>query len=337
MNNSVLCLCFVVFSIVSGQNKDSLVKPDIVKQKQRKRIYFADSLRLYKKIDLSESVFKPGRGGLYGPEVFFFIDNSTQLIHSYNYITDSMSVFGNGHGEGPGEILAVMDFKIKDDKIFIVDPYRLCVIQYSTDGQFIDEWRPAGTTQPNKIIFCRENITIQKALFGEGYLYHTYDTARKLLRSYGKYIDETRPYNPIYHDSNVLQVSDHAFYHIPLYLGLAGLYEDGRLTMIRTTIDGQKNPGIITSILDDDTQVTKLDWSYHTARENAVNKNFIINKAFDVKKHKFYYDVYSIADFTYMGTLGNIASMRYFYMNEKYLVGVDDFCLYVYHLTDTLE
>lgn len=343
MNKNTILIILVVaiisylFFTCSKKNQsidDNSYIINILEQKNKKRLYWDDSLNLLIKIDFENKIYIPGFCKVDEAGNIYIFDRSTGYIHKFSEIKNNNyfhTFFGKGKGQGPGELSDPKDFNIYKNKIYIVDPANGCIEVYSTEGINLERIKLNNHLTPGKIIILNNKLLVEPYTYAGKDLFYLYDDLGNLISSFGKYIDNTNIYNGVYHDNDILKISENCFYYLPRYLGFVGFYKDDSLIFAKTTIDGLKKPEAMTNKkVMKGVYISKIKKSFYTAASSACNSQYLIIQAFDVKEQKEFYDLYTIESFQYLKTINNIPYLLYFDMNDELFTGVDDTCMYVW-------
>jgi len=164
-------------------------------------------------------------------------------------------------------------------------------------------------------------------------LFYVYDLSGDLIKSFGEYIDKTNTENTIYHDHDIIRMSDNSFCYLPYYLGFMGIYRDSSLLFVKTTIDGLKKVKTIHKEVVKGLYVTKIEKEFETAAESACNKKYLLLKSVDIKNKKKYYDLYDIVTLEYEGSIKGFQDTIYsFSLKDNLFAAVDNYNLYIYDL-----
>lgn len=244
----------------------------------------------------------------------FLIDRTTFQIHKFstnsNWTNYSHFVFGNGKGEGPGEFMNPTDFKVFKNRLFITDQQTGAIEIYSTDGNYLKRITTEARADyilPYQIAPVNENrIIIERRGYPVENLFYICDYNGKIIKGFGKYIDNSNLNNAVYHDNKITALFKGSyFYYLPYYLGFVGLYKDDNLLFARQTVDGLQKLEVVTKKIRDGVVARKLDRKFETAVRHAINEDYIIIQAYDREKKLFFYDIYSLVNFDYIFSVSN--------------------------------
>ncbi|MFZ5517090.1 MAG: 6-bladed beta-propeller [Candidatus Zhuqueibacterota bacterium] len=244
----------------------------------------------------------------------FLMDRTTFQIHKFstnnNWTNYIHSVFGNGKGEGPGEFMNPTDFKVFKNRLFITDQQTGAIEIYSTDGNYLKRITTEARADyilPYQIAPVNENrIIIERRGYPVENLFYICDYNGKIIKGFGKYIDNSNLNNAVYHDNKITALFKGSyFYYLPYYLGFVGLYKDDNLLFARQTVDGLQKLEVVTKKIRDGVVARKLDRKFETAVRHAINEDYIIIQAYDREKKLFFYDIYSLMNFDYIFSVSN--------------------------------
>ena len=209
--------------IVSGYSqtrktiKHNYNKITIIHQKTHKRMYCKNTPILLYKLAFDSTmidsiIYRPTfcKFDKYGN--IYVMDYSTFYIHKFSPVKNSHryihTYFGRGKGKGPGEFVNPTDFKIHNNKIYIADPSNGCIAVYSTEGKFIKWITLSDHRVPQRLAIVNGQLIVEPEVHTQGDLFYIYDYSGKLVSSFGSYIDKTNINNGIYHDNDILELSD---------------------------------------------------------------------------------------------------------------------------------
>lgn len=342
-NSFILFLIIIIFYLIPACSKkknsihnDSYIIA-ILDQKENKRVFAEDSLNLIAKINISNKIYIPMFCEFDENGNIYILDRSTCYIHkflpiknAYNY---SHIYFGKGKGQGPGELSDPRDFEIYKNKLYIVDPSNGCIEVYSTEGENLKRIKLSNHLTPGKIIILNNKLLVEPYIYTGKELFYFYDDSGNLISSFGSYIDNSNIFNGVYHDNDILKLSENCFSYIPKYLGFIGIYQDDSLKFAKATIDGLKKPVAINNKeIMEGVFVSKIKKTFYTAATAACNSKYLILQAIDIQKKIEWYDLYYLDGFHYLKSIKNLPSLIYFDINDTLFVGVNDTCLYVWNL-----
>ncbi len=344
---------FTTFLVITGYPqkrkpiKHNSKKITIIRQKSYKREYCKNSVSVLYKLAFDSTtvdsmIYRPTFCKFDEAGNIYVMDYSTFYIHKFSPVKNSHryihTYFGRGKGKGPGEFVNPTDLKIYKDKIYIADPSNACVEVYSTSGKFIKWITLENHLLPMRLAIINNQLIIEPEAHTQGDLFYLYDCSGKLISSFGSYIDKANINNGVYHDNDILELSENRFCYLPFYLGFMGVYHNNNLMFVRETIDGVKKPETIHKEIIKGFFVNKIKKEYYTASAFTHNSEYLLLKAKDMKYHKSFYDVYDVNDLHYIRSIEKIPfTVHALDMKEELLTGIDDLHLYVWDIKNVLR
>jgi len=322
-------------------------KITIIHQKTHKRVYCKSSPRLLYKLAFDSTtidsiVYRPTFCKFDQAGNIYVMDYSTFYIHKFSPVKNSNrythTYFGRGKGKGPGEFVNPTDFKIHNDKIYIADPSNGCIEVYSTEGKFVKWIILSDHRVPQRLAIVNDRLIVEPEAHTQGDLFYLYDYSGNLVSSFGSYIDKTNINNGVYHDNDILELSENSFCYLPFYLGFMGLYQNDNLMFVKETIDGVRRPETIHKEMIKGLFINTINKDYHTATASACDGEYLMLEAKDMKHHQSFYDVYDVNDLHYIKSVRNIPStIHAFDLKGELLAGIDDLHLYVWNIKNLLR
>ena len=313
--------------------RDDNYSSPIQRQKASERKYVENGFTLLRKVNLASTVYYPLFLVLDSDNTIYLLDRSTGFIHKFSIQDSEHVVFGNGKGQGPGELMEPQDIDVYLSKIYIADPPNGSLKIYSTNGTYLtDLTLNLQKLIPRKVVAMDHRLLIEPYT-SQGVPFYYFDSSGTLISHFGDYIDQRSLGNGVYHDNDILRLSDSRFAHFPTYLGFAAFYDNDSLLFCKETIDGLKSPVSYNNmVIGEGITVNKIEKTFYTASMIASNKKNILVQAYDIKKRKLYYDMYKSDNFDYEFTLSGLPVLEYFDMNDSFFAGVRDSTLYMWKM-----
>ncbi len=289
-----------------------------LKQKEKKRILIDKEYAISKKI-----LFKHFKGIVSLPSflrfddfgnIFFWDFKTSKIVGIFfeeKFKKYKVVEFIKRIGEGPQEIGACQDFKIKGSYFFISDRINGAVkIFKKEDGKLnkiVKMMKKGKPVIPYKILPLNDKELIVNPLVGH-YEKNTFFALvnignNKIISYFGNNFDCLENDSSLYNDQYFSKVFEgDKYYSIARFLGVVALYKRDKLIFYRETIDGYHRPKIIRKNLGN-IHFSTINKDLETSVGNSIGDNFIINKAYDRVKDIVYWDFYSLNDFSYLFTL----------------------------------
>ena len=323
-------------TIQKNLSHNEMITHKVIEQNKKKRKFITASFDSIISINLEKldsMVYRPSFCRFDKEKNIYLIDYSTLLIHKFSaekhQTVYTHTVFGNGKGQGPGELINPTDFKIYKGKIFIVDPQTGCIEVYSTEGDYLKritvEARADKIVPQRLVVFNDKKLLIERRGYPTEALFYFCDYNGNIINGFGSYIDNSHLNTAIYHDNKLTELIDGSyFYYLPYYLGFVGLYKEDSLLFAKATIDGVQKPQVITKEIMKGILGKKLSKKIETAVRYSINQdyNYIIIQAYHRENKKFFFDVYNLKSFDYIFSLNNFPKIKSFDIKGNFLVGV---------------
>lgn len=315
---AILSLLIVQLDCQSSKNKDlqELKKENegkiaqILPQKSSQRFYSTNTQTQLLDIslrDMEKPIFRPTylKYDKYGS--IYIIDLYDNSIHKIIPNTEKKNyvhkIIGNASNQSNGGLTRILDFKIYDNHLYLVNEGNSSIILYSLEGTF-EKRIQINNTFPLKIALMKDGMIVQSK-YSPGHLFKMCDTEGKVLYEYGDYVDKSNLDNSIYHDNALSEAFDDGyFYYLPYYLGFIVLYQKGQLIDARETIDGlAKKAKVVEKRVTGGYSVKTITKNFETASMYAVLDDFLLIKAIDLENKTRFWDFYDLYSSDYIVSL----------------------------------
>ena len=354
----LVAICFLIFAsclffYCDRSNKDvkdkgSKMKYVFLKQSKKQRIFLRNSLVLKKEIkfgDLKEEIYSPIEIEFDSKKDIYIFDGKTGKIHKIEFGKDFSDyndfVFLNRSlkGKGPGEVSRLLDFKVYNHRVYLLDGGANSLIIYSDNGRLIKHIKVQ--TRGDVLLFSKFTFLNNKPLlcvYSSKKLFYQIDESGKILKSFGKYIDKSYPDNVLYHQYSVSKpIESDGFYYMPLYLGFVGFYKGNNLEFVKETMDGRRFPRFLKEEIGG-AIVTRLKGArFMTVSAYATTKKLILIKSVNMKSEEVYWDFYKIKDFDYMFSIKNPPPSYDFDTIDNYLVISSEDSLKIFDISSIVK
>ncbi len=327
------------------RENDNEVKLTFLKQSKQQRIFLKKSLILKKRIefkDLKEDIYVPVEIEFDSKRNVYIFDNKTSKIHKIEFKNDFSDyndfVFLNKslRGKGPGEVSRLLDFKVFNNRVYLLDGGTNSLIIYSDKGELIKNIKAQTKGLFSKFTFLNNNPLL--CVYGSNHLFYQVDENGKIFKSFGKYIDSNYKDNVLYHQYSVSKpIESDSFYYMPLYLGFVGLYKGDKLKFVKETIDGRKFPKFVKEEIGGAIVTRLKGLRFMTVCEYSTTNKFILIKSYNMEKEEVYWDFYKIKDFDYMFSIENPPSAYDFDIIDYYLVTSNDDFIEIYDIQSIID
>lgn len=334
-----LLFCMVTFFSCNQKKSKSDFKEDsqklpILKQDKKERIFLNNSLKLVKEIpseDLNPELFFPTEVGFDSSKNIYIYDRPVKIIHKlsnkgeFSELNHVVFAKRSISGRGPGEVTRLLDFKVYNNQVYLLDEGSNNLIIYSGKGVLIKNLK-IQANKPimfRKFTFWADNPIL--CTYGSNDLFYQIDNNGKINKSFGRYIDSNHSDNVLYHQYSVSKpIKQKYFFYLPLYLGIVGFYDGEQLQYVKETIDGRRLP----EFLQEKTKygiVTRMKgMGFRTVHKCAITQDFILIKSSDMEKRINYWDFYKVKNFNYMFSIKNPPISNDFDIKDNYLVSVNE-------------
>jgi len=252
----------------------------------------------------------------------FSVDYKQGLIYRFDFSPDWKKIqsfsFGKGLGQGPGELSRVLDIKIFNDDIYLVDEGKGAIEIYTTDGAYKTSLK-TGNLVPRKLTVLKDSLVIE-TLVPADRLFYLFDLSGNFKYSFGEYIEKKGKDNSTYQDNALSEsFSEKYFYYLPRFFGFVALYQGDKLVMIKETIDGLKkgshNLPLVKTLTDGTVRIGTariVDRKFETVYEYSLSDKYLLIRAYDYEEKESYWDIYEAKTFNYLLSVKNKPSASYF-------------------------
>lgn len=313
-------------------------------QKVHKRVFQNVSFDSMMAIHLEDfALYRPIYCVMADKAEIYTIDISERLIHRFDMDYQRKScthfLFGNGKGQGPGELNDQFPcLQVYKNILYIADPLNGVIQRYSTEGRLLDAIRkqPTGLPidyVPEQFIILSENKIIIKprGMISSDDMFIESDSTGLVTKTFGNYIDINSKEN-IYQAGFFIHCADsNSFYFIWSNLGFVGYMQKDKWKFAKATIDGIRKPEIIQKDILEGFIATRLKPSI-IILDGTSDGRFVILKTWDKTDNNVYYDVYEYKNFTYLYSIENKPRARYFDYIGGILTCIDDYTLRTYRI-----
>ena len=310
---------------VSDSSLSPGLSTEILPQEKKKRQFSESEPALIKEINLDELKNPPYRISFLKFDEngsLFMLDYRQGLIYKITFSSDwknfQHSFFGKGIGQGPGEISQVLDFKIFNGDIYVVDEGKGAIEIYTTDGAYKTSLK-TGNLVPRKLTVLKDSLVIE-TLVPADRLFYLFDLSGNFKYSFGEYIEKKGKDNSTYQDNALSEsFSEKYFYYLPRFFGFVALYQGDKLVMIKETIDGLKkgshNLPLVKTLTDGTVRIGTariVDRKFETVYEYSLSDKYLLIRAYDYEEKESYWDIYEAKTFNYLLSVKNKPSASYF-------------------------
>ena len=305
---------------VSDSSLSPGLSTEILPQEKKKRQFSESEPVLIKEINLDELKNPPYRISFLKFDEngsLFMLDYRQGLIYKITFSSDwknfQHSIFGKGIGQGPGEVSQVLDFKIFNGDIYVVDEGKGAIEIYTTDGAYKTSLKMRNLV-PTRLTVLKDSL-VMEALVSADHLFYLFDLSGNFKSSFGEYIEQREKENNVYQDNSLSEsFSEKYFYYLPRLFGFVALYDGDKLVMVKETIDGIKkgsrNMPVVENIKG--IIVRKADRKFQTVSEYSLSDKYLLIRAYDYEEKESYWDIYEAKTFDYLLSVKNEPSASYF-------------------------
>lgn len=234
------------------------------------------------------------------------------LIHKFYWSQDwkklEHSVFGKGKGQGPGEVMRLLDFKIFKNELYLLDEGKGAIEIYSNEGNYIRLIRPDNGYVPRKFTVNNSYLIIE-TLVPAIHFFYAYDLSGRFKFAFGEFIENKGIENSTYQDNYLSEsFSDGSFLYLPRFFGFMALYENNKLVMVKETIDGLN---AARNNLPQEKSVAKgilaqvVQKSVETIYQYSIYDRILLIRAYDYKREMSHWDIYDLKSLDYLITVKN--------------------------------
>lgn len=319
----------------------------ILKQSNKKRVFSNNLLVLIKEVkfrNLKEEIYLPSYVAFDSSNNIYIFDRKRYKIHKLlfkkGFSKLEQKIFQNKslRGKGPGEISRLLDFKIYNKRLYLLDEGTNTLIVYSDKGELMKniKVKENRTLLFRKFTFSGDDPIL--CVYGNKDLFYRIDLNGKIIKSFGSYVDKNYSENILYHQYSVSKpVNNKCFYYLPLYLGFVGLYENGELKFVKETMDGRRFPTFIQEEIDGALVTRMKGVGFRTVSKYAITKKIILIKSLDMEKKVAYWDFYTVKNFNYIISIKNPPVSYCFDINGNYLVSANEDGIKIFNIESIIK
>lgn len=186
----------------------------------------------------TSAVFMPAQIRFYDNHIYLN-DFSDFTIYEYDFEGNQKRKLTTTRGRGPGEILHLTDFDIKDDVIYVADSQSMRVTSYSIEtGENIDTF--SLENRPMRITCLKDGFIVQ--WLGNDLLFSKFDYEGNEIHQFGEIVEDQFNHQMSL-DGTIRSNRNDRFVYIPFYSSLIYHYEsNGELINILKAPDGVHFP-----------------------------------------------------------------------------------------------
>ncbi|MDD8021069.1 MAG: hypothetical protein PHU81_07820 [Acidobacteriota bacterium] len=309
--------------IIHGAAESSLssgLSTEMLPQEKKKRQFSESEPALIKEINLDELKNPPYRISFLKFDEngsLFMLDYRQGLIYKITFSSDwknfQHSFFGKGIGQGPGEVSQVLDFKIFNGDIYVVDEGKGAIEIYTTDGAYKTSLKTRNLV-PTRLTVLKDSLVMESRAPAD-YLFYLFDLSGNFKYSFGEYLEKRGKENTAYQDNELSEsFSEKYFYYLPRLFGFVALYDGDKLVMVKETIDGIKKGSRNMPVVENISGmiIRRADRKFQTVSEYSLSDKYLLIRAYDYEEKESYWDIYEAKTFDYLLSVKNEPSSSYF-------------------------
>jgi hypothetical protein len=307
--------------------RDSYVHTIFEKAKEQKsdKIVMDNSFTLLKEIKIENFVLKPLLLRVDENQNIFVLDRYQQRIYVFQNDNKAVIEIGHGKGQGPKEFLNITDFRVKNDSVYITDPYLKKIGIFLINGKYIKSI-PVENGALSIAIF--NHILAYKTFSHQNYLFGTIDL---LSGKENRLIDsqQLNAMDPLLMSGIILKENQNNFIFVFREIGMFFSYDmkNKSYKIIRKTILSNGIPKIQIST----NGILKLSRKRKLACYSAANDNIFLYILRTIIKEKEKY--YALIDIYKKDTGDYIKTYKFQTSKENPITSIYVFRKLIYCLT----
>lgn len=334
INIFLLVFCFIVLFLVNckqQEEKTAIIKAlDPISQNNRERIWVTIHIDTILNLHINPPIMYEPRKckiDIYGN--IYVMDGHLGSVIKFSSKGEFISIFGQGRGSGPGEILNPSDFFIdKQGKVYIADNGNFSISIFNSNSVFERIIKLQQIANIDKFLVLGEFKYLVRDLNFNSF-FKVFNDSGKILNSFGKELILSNQETILPYDV-FLCSNENSFYGTFVRAGyIFGYSLEGENIFYRETIDkvpfpkvkikSNKNKSVIS--IDPYSPIVNWDISFSKHKEKII---YVSPGDFSKRQHALVFDAYSAIDGKYLYSFkinrpNNVSGVTSFIINENYI------------------
>jgi len=167
----------------------------------------------------------------------YVLDYAAMTLKAFTLEGRLVAEIGKGRGRAPGELTSVMDFFVRDGRVWVLDGKERRVSIFRTEGTYVRRFLIETDASPFRIAPANEYLVVGQLGVAQPELFLKVDTTGQVLNRFGNLKERFDVKNPLVLTGSLLSLGNHIVFGATYASYLHYFDERGNLLRTVRTID----------------------------------------------------------------------------------------------------